>query len=144
MSISGQDIDQDLIKKYEEMRFEKKPQGMILKIDSENLILEKHTTDSFEEMVSLLPEAEPRYVLYDFPMKNRVGLDDTRMLFLFWMPMESPVRLRMQYAGAKSLINTKFNGISVQIQEDEKSSLTMERIKSKMAARQGANYQQIG
>ncbi len=144
MSISGQDIDPELIKKYEEMRFEKKPQGMILKIDEENLILEKHTTEPFEEMVASLPDNEPRYILYDFPMKDRVGLDDTRMLFLFWMPMESPVRLRMQYAGAKSLINTKFNGISVQLQEDEKSSLTAERIKSKMAARQGANYQQMG
>jgi hypothetical protein len=125
------------------MRFEKKPQGFILKIEDEQLILSEHCTKPFDQMVESLPDDEPRYILYDFPMKNRVGLDDTRMLFLFWMPMESSVRLRMQYAGAKSLINTKFGGISVQLQEDDKSSLDYETIKSKMASRQGANYQQL-
>lgn len=126
------------------MRFEKKPQGFILKIEEEQLVLAEHTDEPFDHIVAKLPEDEPRYVLYDFPMKNRVGLDDTRMLFLFWMPMESPVRLRMQYAGAKSLINTKFTGISVQLQEDDKAALNTEKVKNKMAARQGANYQQLG
>lgn len=94
-------------------------------------------------MVAKLPDNEPRFMLYDFPMKNRVGLDDTRMLFLFWMPLESPVRLRMQYAGMKNMINNMFIGISVQIQEDDKSLLNVERITKKMAGRQGSNYQQM-
>ncbi|RMG39867.1 MAG: hypothetical protein D6732_03700 [Methanobacteriota archaeon] len=143
MSTTGIEIPDDLIKEYEEMRFEKKPQGMILKISEGKVILEQRTDASFDDLIESLPDNEPRYVLYDFPIKNRVGLDDTRMLFLFWMPMESSVRDRMSYAGTKKAITTAFKGISTQIQEDDKNLLTFERVKNKIAARQGMNYQQL-
>ena len=142
MSISGFEIHQELIKKYEELRFEKTPQGILLKIQDENLVLEDCQKNSFDYFVENLPEAEPRFLLYDFPIKNRIGLDDTRILFLFWMPLESPVRLRMQYAGTKSLITTYFQGISTQIQTDSKADLKVELVTKKMAARQGTTYQQ--
>lgn len=143
MSTTGIEIPESLVKEYEEMRFEKKPQGMILKIVDGTVTLEKRIAAGFDDIVAELPENEPRYVLYDFPIKNRVGLDDTRMLFLFWMPMESSVRDRMSYAGTKKAITTAFKGISTQIQEDDKKLLTYDRIKGKIAARQGMNYQQM-
>ena len=142
ISLSGQDLSEELIEKYRQMRFLKEPQGFILKIEDEKLVLEDHTKESFQTLVKALPENEPRFVLYDFPMKNRVGLDDTRMLFLFWMPMSSHVRLKIQYASAKNLINTKFPGISTQLQEEEKKNLDFENVKKFMANRQGSNYQQ--
>ncbi len=143
MSTTGIEIPDDLIRQYDEMRFEKKVQGMILKIQDGRVVLERRTEEPFEQLVQSLPDNEPRYVLYDFPIKNRVGLDDTRMLFLFWMPMESPVRLRMSYAGTKKSIVSSFSGITTQIQEDDKKSLTMEKVKAEIAGRQGMNYQQF-
>ncbi len=143
MSTTGIEIPPELIEEYNKMRFEKKPQGMVLKIHDGQITLEKRSDEPFDHLVQSLPDNEPRYVLYDFPIKNRVGLDDTRMLFLFWMPMESSVRDRMAYAGTKKSITSSFSGISTQIQEDDKSALTMEKVKKKIAARQGMNYQQM-
>ncbi len=143
MSTTGIEVNSTIIEDYEKMRFEKKAQGMILKIEDEHIVLDKRTEQSFEEVVNELPDNEPRYVLYDFPMKNRVGLDDTRMLFLFWMPLESSVRLRMSYAGTKKTVTSSFVGLSTQIHEDDKSKLTYESIKNKIASRQGMNYQQV-
>ena len=52
MSISGQEISEDLIKKYEEMRFEKLPQGIILKFDNEEIVLEDHFKEDFDELIT--------------------------------------------------------------------------------------------
>ena len=57
--------------------------------------------------------------------------------------MESPVRLRMQYASTKKEINTSFRGIAMQTQADEKSALTLEKMIVKVNKTQGINNQAI-
>ncbi|MCY3412580.1 MAG: hypothetical protein INQ03_13155 [Candidatus Heimdallarchaeota archaeon] len=139
MSMSGIQIPEDVVKKYEDKRYQKKPGGLILKINDEQVEIEHELDENFEDLVNKLPDAEPRYVLYDVPVKNRAKLDDVKTCFIFWMPMESPVRLRMRYASTKANIPKKFRGIALQIQPEEKDEVTLDKVIHKLNRQAGIN-----
>jgi len=141
MALSGIRVEEDVVKFYEELRFKKQAGGVILKIQDELISLEKEVDGDFSTMVANLPPEEPRYVLYDVEMKNRAGIDTIKTVFLFWLPMESPVRMRMLYASTKAVITKEFRGIAAQIQEDDKSYLNLEKIVEKVNKTQGINTQ---
>ncbi len=139
MSLSGVTVQQDVIKAYEDMRFKKQPGGIIFKINEGLVKVEKEVGGDIDAMVAGLPAEEPRFILFDVPMQNRTGLDVVKTVFIFWLPMESPVKLRMIYASTKSVILKEFRGIATQIQDDEKSGLTQEKIVAKVNRTQGIN-----
>ncbi|MHA2028515.1 MAG: actin-binding ADF family protein [Candidatus Kariarchaeaceae archaeon] len=139
MSMSGVTIQHEVVKAYEDMRFKQQPGGMIFTINEGLIEVEKEVGNDFAEMVEGLPLDEPRFVLFDVPMKNRTGLDVVKTVFIFWLPMESPVRMRMLYASSKSVILKELRGISTQIQEDEKDGLALERVIQKVNKTQGIN-----
>ena len=133
------EIDDALKEKYEELRFSKSPGILVVKIEDEKIILERDEVVPFDEFKETLPDDEPRFVLFDAPVKNRVGVDDKRMVFIFWMPMEAPVKLRMTYAGAKNYVRDVFQGISTTLQFDDKSEMSLETIQKRVMKTQGIN-----
>lgn len=143
MSMSGIQIPQEIIKKYESKRFEKKPGGLVLKINDDQLVLDREVNEDFSDMVSGLPDAEPRFILYDLPIKNRANLDTLKTIFIFWMPMSSAVAQRMKYASTKTSITRGFRGIALQMQPDEKKELTLENVTQKLNRQQGINNQAL-
>ncbi|MHA2170537.1 MAG: hypothetical protein ACXAB7_11645 [Candidatus Kariarchaeaceae archaeon] len=139
MSLSGIKIMEETIKKYDELRFKKQPGGLILKIEDDQIIIERVVQGSIDSVLADIPESEPRYLLFDIPLKNRAGIDVVKTIFIFWMPMESPVRLRMEYASTKSTITKEFRGIAAQVQEDEKEAINLESLITKINKIQGIN-----
>jgi cofilin len=139
VSISGIGVSEDVVKKYEDKRYDKKPGGWSLMVKDEEIVIDNEYGPDFDKLVTELPQDEPRYVLYDVPVKNRANLDDVRTAFVFWMPMSSPVRLRMRYASSKSIITQRFRGIATQIQVEEKENLNMDYIVNKIYKSQGIN-----
>ena len=139
MSLSGIKIEQKIVDLYEEFRFKKQQGGLILKIDEESIIVEKEVDGDLDDLANHLPDEEPRFVLYDVPLLNRAKIDALKTIFLFWLPMESPVKKRMLYASSKSIITKEFRGISAQIQEDEKTSINYDYIVNKVNKTQGIN-----
>ena len=139
MSISGISVREDVVEKYENKRYDKKPGGFSLMVKDEEIIIDKEYGGDFDKLVGELPDDEPRYVLFDVPMKNRANLDDVRTAFVFWMPMTSPVRLRMRYASSKFVITKQFRGIATQIQVEEKENLNIAYMVNKINRSQGIN-----
>ena len=138
MSIAFE-LDEVAVDKYEALRYSKRPGYIVLKIENEKIVVENEGELPIDEFRKELPDEEPRFILYDAPVKNRVGMDDKRMVFIVWMPMEAPVRLRMTYAGSKNRVRDQFQGISATIQFDEKSEMTLERVQNAVMRRQGIN-----
>ncbi len=138
MSIAFE-LDEAAVNKYEALRYSKRPGYIVLKIENEKIVVENEGELPIDEFRKELPDEEPRFILYDAPVKNRVGMDDKRMVFIVWMPMEAPVRLRMTYAGSKNRVRDQFQGISATIQFDEKSEMTLERVQNAVMRRQGIN-----
>jgi hypothetical protein len=139
MSLSGIKIMDETINIYDEMRLKKQPGGLILKIEEDQIIIERVVEGSIDRVLADIPESEPRYLLFDIPLKNRAGIDVVKTIFIFWMPMESPVRLRMEYASTKTTITKEFRGIAAQVQEDEKEAISLESLVSKINKIQGIN-----
>jgi cofilin len=139
MSISGISVSQEIIKRYEDKRMSKKEGGLILKIEDESIKIDHDVDDIFDNALQFLPADEPRYVLYDVAVKNRANLEDLRTVFLFWMPMESPVRKRMMYSSTKSVITSNFRGIATSIQEEEMERLSSDFLQMKINKTQGIN-----
>ncbi len=138
MSIAFE-LDEVAIRRYEDLRYSKHPGYIVLKIENEKIVIESEGELPIDEFRKELPDDEPRFILYDVPVKNRVGMDDKRMVFIVWMPMEAPVRLRMTYAGSKNRVRDHFQGISATIQFDEKNEMTLERVRNAVMRRQGIN-----
>ncbi len=138
MSIAFE-LDEVAVDKYEALRYSKRPGYIVLKIENEKIVVENEGELPIDEFRKELPDEEPRFILYDAPVKNRVGMDDKRMVFIVWMPMEAPVRLRMTYAGSKNRVRDQFQGISATIQFDEKNEMTLERVQNAVMRRQGIN-----
>ena len=139
MSISGVSVEEETIKIFEEMRFRQQAGGLILNIKEGKIEIEREVDGDFNGMVGSLPDAEPRFILYDVPMSNRAGIDVVKTVFIFWLPMESPVRMRMEYASSKAIITKEFRGIATQLQEDDKSELTIDYTIAKVNKTQGIN-----
>lgn len=139
MAMSGIRIEDATIKIYDDMRFKKEPGGIIFKIDDELILVEREIAGSIDIALPDLPDKEPRYMLFDIPLKNRAGIDVVKTVFVFWMPMASPVRLRMQYASSKQTITKQLRGIALQVQEEEKEAVTLVAITAKLNKRQGIN-----
>ena len=138
-SATGIDIDPKVVEAFNDLKMGSKSGALILKIDGETITLDSVKHEHFDSVISSLPDDEPRYVLFDLPIVNRVGIEDKRMVFIFWMPMSSPVRLRVTYAGTKSVISTVLEGISMNIQMEEKDEYTLEKLQEKLMKRQGIN-----
>lgn len=139
MSLSGISVQGNVIDVYRNKRYEKKEGGLVLKITDDMIEIEHNVTEDFGGLVGKLPEAEPRYILYDVPIQNRANIDDLKTVFILWMPMESPVRQRMMYSSTKAVITKSFDGIAVSLQEEEKDALNMDRVKNKIRKAQGIN-----
>lgn len=139
MSLSGVTIQQNVVKAYEDMRFKQEPGGMVFCINEGLIEVEKEVGPDYAAMLDGLPAEEPRFILFDVPMQNRTGLDVVKTVFIFWLPMESPVRMRMLYASSKSVILKELRGISAQIQDDEKASLSLGKVIQKVNRTQGIN-----
>ncbi len=143
MSMSGIQVPPEIVKKYEEKRFEKRAGGLVLKIDEDQVILDVEVDEDFASMVDALPDNQPRFILYDLPVKNRANLEALKTIFIFWMPMDSAVALRMKYASTKSTITREFRGIAMQMQPDDKDELTLQKVTDKLNRQQGINNSAI-
>ncbi|MHA2501392.1 MAG: hypothetical protein ACXAE3_00780 [Candidatus Kariarchaeaceae archaeon] len=138
MSLSGINISGEIIAKFEEDRMKSEGARLVLRIENDEMVIDGEGKDLLD-MVSNLPDAEPRYVIYDIPIQNRANLTDLKTVFILWMPMESPVRMRMMYSSTKAQITNNIRGITASIQAEEKDELALDKIQAKVVKTQGIN-----
>merc|ERR1712007_195078 len=89
--------------------------------------------ETFDDFVSSLPEAEPRYALVDVDYKTDDGRDQSKLTFVMWSPDDKcGVRDKMLYASSKDAIKKKFTGIMKELQANDMSDLTDDEINALM------------
>ena len=138
MSLSGINISPEIISKFEADRMTENGARMVIKLKEDRMVIDNDGLP-MAEMVTKLPDAEPRYVIYDVPIQNRANLTDLKTIFILWMPMTSPVRMRMLYSSTKAQITNNIRGITTTMQVEEKTEVTPENIEKKVQKTQGIN-----
>lgn len=110
---------------------------MLRQIEAGVIILDRTggSESSHDDFASALPTAEPRYSIYDHHFMSTDGLMFNKLVFVFWCPEDSPVRLRMTYAAAKDAIKQTLDGISADVQASCDDEISLESIDAAVKAR---------
>merc|ERR1711935_500380 len=86
-------------------------------------------SETFDDFVKALPEAEPRYALIDIDYMSEDGRPQSKLTFVMWSPDDKcGVRDKMLYASSKDAIKKKLTGIMKELQANDMSDLTDEEI----------------
>ncbi len=141
MSMTGIGISSDTLEKFNKQKMERSIKGLIFRIDeaSGEVVVETETNDSFEELVQRFPINEPRFATYDFPFVNRAGLEDTRLLFIFWSPDDAPIKLKMLFAGTKNFFRSQLGTVMINIEGTALKDFSKDKIAKRIEERVGIN-----
>ena len=139
--MTGIRISSVALEKFNKQKMERSIKGLIFRIDEAagEVVVEAEINGSFEELVQRFPINEPRFATYDFPFINRAGLEDTRLLFIFWSPDEAPIKLKMLFAGTKNFFRSQLDTLMINIEGTVLKDFSKEKIVKRIEERVGIN-----
>ncbi|KAJ3025466.1 UNVERIFIED_CONTAM: cofilin [Siphonaria sp. JEL0065] len=140
---SGVTAINEVVTQFEELKLRRKYAFIVYKIDGSSIVtdlaLEKEAADklgseaTYEKFISLLPESEGRYGVYDFEFDNGSEGIRNKLVFFLWAPDTAPIKARMVYASSKQAIRQRLDGINIEIQATDFSELAHEAVFEKVA-----------
>jgi len=104
-------VDAELEKQLKTFRFRREISfaAIVMKVDrdSQTIICDEVLEDTnTEELRDSLPEHQPRFVLYSYPITHKDGRSSFPLCFIFSSPRDCKPELQMMYAGSKlALVN---------------------------------------
>ncbi|KAF7729346.1 cofilin [Apophysomyces ossiformis] len=131
---SGVRANQDCIDSYNDLKLGKKFKYIIYKLSDDNseIMLDKTAeTGTYDEFLSNLPDAEPRFAVYDFDYEKPGEGSRNKITFYSWIPDTSAIRKKMIYASSKDAIRKRLEGIAVEIQGTDSSEVAYETVLEK-------------
>mmetsp|Transcript_1680 Transcript_1680/g.5893 ORF Transcript_1680/g.5893 Transcript_1680/m.5893 type:complete len:285 (+) Transcript_1680:152-1006(+) len=135
-SVSGIQTNEECVEAFTKLKKRKDSKFLVFYIDSKlgQVCLEhKGSPDApFEAFQEQLPEAEPRYLVYDFAYTNADGCIFDKLLFILWSPDASPIKKKMMYASTKDYFKTCLDGIQLEMQVTDYDEIEYEAIESRV------------
>ncbi|XP_014209942.1 glia maturation factor beta [Copidosoma floridanum] len=131
------DIKDDVKNALKEFRFRKsqKNAALLLKVDREKqkICVDNLIEDiQIEELQEIIPEHEPRYIVYSYKMEHSDGRISYPMCFIFYTPRDIQMELQVLYAGMK-LVLQREAGLTRVYEVRELDELTEEWLKEKLS-----------
>ncbi|KAK9534020.1 glia maturation factor beta isoform X1 [Anarhichas minor] len=130
------DVDEELVKKVKKFRLQKDSYNaaIVMKIDKDKqlVILEdEHVDISIDDLRDILPERQPRFVVYSYKYHHDDGRVSYPLCFIFSSPVGCKPEQQMMYAGSKTqLVQTV--GMSKVFEIRNTEDLTEEWLKEKL------------
>ena len=139
--MTGIRISSVALEKFNKQKMERSIKGLIFRIDEAagEVVVEAEINGPFEELVQRFPINKPRFATYDFPFINRAGLEDTRLLFIFWSPDDAPIKLKMLFAGTKNFFRSQLDTLMINIEGSVLKDFSKEKIVKRIEERVGIN-----
>jgi len=131
------DIKDDVKNALKEFRFRKsqKNAALLLKVDREKqkICVDDLIEDvQIEELQEIIPEHEPRYIVYSYKMEHSDGRISYPMCFIFYTPRDIQMELQVLYAGMK-LVLQREAGLTRVYEVRELEELTEDWLKEKLS-----------
>ncbi len=139
MSVSGVSIEDDCIKSYNDMKLKHDKRYIIYRIteDQSKIVIEeigekgKNYAD-FKE--AIFAKDGPRYAIVDFEYKKaETGQIQDKLVFVFWCPDSSKIKLKMIYASSKDSLTKPLNGIAKVIQANDADDIEEKEVQAQLA-----------
>ncbi|XP_056283186.1 glia maturation factor beta [Pseudoliparis swirei] len=130
------DVDEELVKMVKKFRLRKETNNaaIVMKIDKEKqlVILEKEHSDiSLDDLSDILPERQPRFIVYSYKYVHDDGRISYPLCFIFSSPVGCKPEQQMMYAGSKNQLVTTV-GMSKVFEIRNTEDLTEEWLKEKL------------
>ncbi|KAH9936568.1 uncharacterized protein B0H18DRAFT_974452 [Fomitopsis serialis] len=145
-SQSGVAVNPECLETYQTLKLGKKIKYIIytLNKDHTEIVVEKQSeSPDYDEFIADLPEAEPRWAVYDFEFekegagkRNKItffscGL--TRLGFVRRSPDDSKIKQKMLFASSKDALRRSLVGIAAEIQGTDYSEVAYESVLDKVS-----------
>jgi cofilin len=139
MSVSGVTIEDDCIRSYNDMKLKHDKRYLIYRIteDQSKIVIEEvgekaKTYADFKN--SLFAKDGPRYAVVDFEYsKKETGQIQDKLVFIFWCPDSSKIKLKMIYASSKDSLTKPLNGIAKVIQANDADDIDEKEVQAQLA-----------
>ena len=139
MSVSGVTIEDDCIRSYNDMKLKHDKRYLIYRIteDQSKIVIEEvgeksSTYADFKK--SLFAKDGPRYAVVDFEYKkSETGQIQDKLVFVFWCPDTSKIKLKMIYASSKDSLTKPLNGIAKVIQANDADDIDEKEVQAQLA-----------
>merc|ERR1712066_1048495 len=138
MTVSVCNINQEMNEELKAFRFSRstKPRALILKIDpaSKELIVDGEIMEdiSLDDIREELPDHQPRFLLYSFPLVHSDSRISYPLCLIFSSPRESKTELMVMYAGSKNELE-RISNVNKCYELTELDDLTLDWLKAKLA-----------
>jgi cofilin len=139
MSVSGVTIEDNCITSFNDMKLRHDKRYIIYRIseDQSKIIIEEigEKSKTYAEFrKSLQSKDGPRYAVVDFEYKKKdTGSIQDKLVFIFWCPDSSKIKLKMIYAASKDSLSKPLNGIAKLIQANDSDDIDEAEIQNQLA-----------
>ena len=129
MSVSGVTIEDECVKCFNDMKIRHDKRYIIYRItdDQTKICVDKvgDKTETYEDFRRQLLEADgPRYAIVDYEFKKvETGQVQDKLIFVFWCPDTSKIKMKMVYASSKDSLVKPLNGIAKIIQANDAEAI---------------------
>jgi len=83
----------------------------------------------YEAFKKALPEEEPRYAVCDVEYQTDDGRPQAKLVFFLWVPDTCATKKKMLYAASKDALKKNLQGLSAEIQANDRSDLDLDEVK---------------
>ncbi|KAL6487897.1 hypothetical protein MHYP_G00045230 [Metynnis hypsauchen] len=88
----------------------------------------------FKKVISMLPEKECRYALYDCTYETKESLKED-LIFIMWAPEDAPLKSKMVYASSKGALRAKLPGLKREWQVNDPADKELSALIEKLGGR---------
>ncbi|XP_072533526.1 non-muscle cofilin 1-like [Salminus brasiliensis] len=88
----------------------------------------------FKKVVSMLPEKDCRYALYDCTYETKESLKED-LVFIMWAPEDAPLKSKMVYASSKGALRSKLPGLKFEWQVNDPADKELTALVDKLGGR---------
>uniref|UniRef100_A0AAQ4R8P4 Glia maturation factor n=1 Tax=Gasterosteus aculeatus aculeatus TaxID=481459 RepID=A0AAQ4R8P4_GASAC len=101
------DVDEELVKKVKQFRLRKETDNaaIVMKIDEKKQLVileEEHVDISLDDLRDIVPERQPRFIVYSYKNHHGDGRISYPLCFIFSSPVGCRPDQQMMYAGSKN------------------------------------------
>eukprot|EP00899_Mesostigma_viride_P020217 jgi/Mesvir1/28197/Mv04751-RA.1 len=120
---SGVGVADDCVSVFKDLVMKKAYRYIVYRIDNGIVVVEKAAarTENYDSFLKCLPDADPRYAIFDYEYTNDEDQPRSKVLFISWSPDNAKTKSKMLYATSLSNFKHHVNGIQVEIQATDAS-----------------------
>jgi len=126
---SGVTVHSDCLEQFSQLKLKKSLKYIIFNLNKDNteIVVDKTSnSQDYEDFIKDLPEAEPRWAIYDLEFEKEGAGKRNKIVFFSWSPDDAKIKAKMVAASSKDALRRSLVGIATEIQGTDFSEVAYE------------------